>query len=72
MNTLTIAIEGMSCGHCVAQVERTLMKLPGVRVKSVEVGSARVELDPAATPVGRLLAGLAEIGYPARVAEPGS
>ena len=43
---VTLEISGMSCGHCVRAVSDALTKLPGVSVESVEIGSARVELDP--------------------------
>jgi copper chaperone CopZ len=69
MSELSLAIEGMSCGHCVAQVERALRQMPGVRVRDVRVGEARVELGPGAPEVERVVAGLAEVGYTARVAE---
>ncbi len=37
------AIDGMSCGHCVQAVTKALSAVPGIRVKSVEVGSAVIE-----------------------------
>ncbi len=43
---VTLEITGMSCGHCVRAVSDALTKLPGVTVDNVEIGSARVELDP--------------------------
>ncbi len=46
METVTIAISGMSCGHCVAAVTKALSVLPGVTVKAVDVGSASVQLEP--------------------------
>ena len=45
--TETLAIEGMSCTHCVAAVRAALESVPGASVLSVEVGSAKVSLDPA-------------------------
>jgi Cu+-exporting ATPase len=45
MTTVSIAIGGMTCGGCVASVNRVLSRLPGVTVLGVEVGSARVALD---------------------------
>ena len=46
METVKIAISGMSCGHCVAAVTKALNALPGVTVQGVAVGSASVQLEP--------------------------
>jgi len=50
MNTMTVtnqttklAIDGMSCGHCVQAVTTALAAVPGVKVKSVAVGAAVIE-----------------------------
>ncbi len=40
--TVNIAIDGMSCGTCVAGVTRALQGVPGVEVKRVDIGSASV------------------------------
>jgi len=42
-----IIIEGMSCGHCSARVEKTLAEVEGVEVKSVDLGTktATVEVN---------------------------
>jgi copper chaperone len=42
----TIAIDGMTCGGCVASVKRALERLPVANVE-VEIGSATVEYDEA-------------------------
>ena len=39
-NTVALRIKGMSCGHCVAAVERALRTTPGVTGASVHVGRA--------------------------------
>jgi copper chaperone CopZ len=67
MQKIHLAIEGMSCGHCVARVRRTLEGIEGVHVTSVEVGSADAELDPAATTSEILTRALSEAGFSARV-----
>lgn len=67
MDKVTLAIDGMSCGHCVARVNRTLAALPGVKVDTVEIGSAVVELDPGKASVAAVTAALDAAGYPARV-----
>jgi copper chaperone CopZ len=65
-NTVRLAIEGMSCNHCVQRVSKTLDALPGVRVKTVAIGSAEVEVDEAAD-AERIPRAIDEIGFPARV-----
>jgi len=48
MTTVTLHIEGMSCGHCLNAVSKALHTVSGVTVKSVQIGRAEVELsDPA-------------------------
>lgn len=47
METVTIQISGMSCGHCVATVQKALAAVPGVVVQAVQIGSATVVIDPA-------------------------
>jgi copper chaperone len=37
-----IAIEGMSCNHCVMSVRKALSQIPGLEVKDVQIGSAMV------------------------------
>lgn len=65
--TATLSIDGMTCGHCVAAVTRALSAVPGVKVRSVAMGSAVIETaDGRAT--GNAVAALEEAGYPARSA----
>jgi len=71
MDQARLSIEGMSCGHCVAQVRRTLEALPGVTAGEVKIGSAELTFDPATTPLERVTGALEEEGYPARIAEAG-
>ena len=37
---VTLAIDGMSCGHCVASVRTALGEVPGVTDASVSIGAA--------------------------------
>jgi copper ion binding protein len=64
---MTLKIDGMSCGHCVARVEKTLSKLDGVIVNHVEIGSADVLYDPEKTPFARIREALDDAGYTADV-----
>lgn len=65
---ITLKIDGMTCGHCTAAVERALGKVPGVtRVREVnrERGEATVEGDASAE---ALVAAVEAEGYEARAA----
>jgi copper chaperone CopZ len=69
MERLHLKIDGMSCGHCVARVEKALRKLGGVEVLRVEVGAADLIHDPAKTSLGRIREALDEAGYTAQPVE---
>jgi copper chaperone len=63
MTKLTLDISGMSCGHCVAQVKKTLATLEGVEVTDVKVGSAVIDYDPSALTTARIAEALDDQGY---------
>jgi copper chaperone len=65
MERLKLAVSGMSCGHCVSRVKKTLSDVPGVKVTDVSVGEATVEFDPTAQSIAAVLAALDSAGYPA-------
>ena len=71
MNHLNLKIDGMSCGHCVARVDKALSKLDGVNVQRVDVGSAEIYYDPARTPFERIREALDGAGYTAQPIEKG-
>ena len=71
MEMLTLAIDGMSCGHCVARVKRTLSTAPGVHVNDISIGSAAVTYDPEATTPEKIASVVRAAGYPARPASGG-
>jgi copper chaperone len=63
---LTLAIDGMSCGHCVEAVTAALAAVPAVTVRSVAVGVA--EIDIAAPDAGKTaIEAIDEAGFVARV-----
>ena len=62
MTSLTLAIEGMSCGHCLNAVNRALATVPGVTIKSVRIGQAVVECQPDHQSE-QIVAALAAAGY---------
>ena len=45
MAEANIAIEGMSCQHCVMAVKKALGGVPGILESNVQVGSASVKYD---------------------------
>lgn len=68
MQTLTLAISGMSCGGCVGRVSSALKQVPGVRVDAVAVGSATVSYDPSKTSPVAIAAAVNAAGYSTREA----
>ena len=72
MNTLSMQVEGMSCGACVRHVEQALRAVPGVSVQGVRVGGADVAYDPANTSEQAILSSVTDAGYPARKATAGA
>lgn len=64
----TLAIDDMSCGHCVRAVSGALGRVPGVTVRSVAVGNAEIEA-PDGLSVAAALAAVEEAGYPVRIRE---
>ncbi len=59
----TIKINGMSCAHCVAAVQKALVAVPGVTVKEVQIGSATVSIDPATGSLSAVEAAIDAAGY---------
>ena len=69
MERLKLTIEGMSCWHCIRAVRGRLERTPGVTVDDVQIGSARIEYDPAQTNVDAIEDAIADEGYTAFVPE---
>lgn len=61
-----LQIDGMSCGHCVARVTKTLAKVNGMSVEHVDIGSARLAVVEPSAPA-EAIAALHDAGYEARV-----
>ena len=68
-SVLNLAIEGMSCGQCVARVTKALTGIAGVEVASVQVGSAKIAVADAAAAKAAVTA-LVEAGYPVQAEMP--
>ncbi|HYE60718.1 MAG TPA: heavy-metal-associated domain-containing protein [Phycisphaerales bacterium] len=65
--TRTLTIDGMTCGHCVSRVTRTLSGIPGLTVVDVQVGSATVRA-ASEDALKQAVDELASVGYKAAVA----
>jgi copper chaperone CopZ len=65
VDRVRLTIEGMTCEHCVRAVRNRLADTPGVQVEQVEVGSAVITLDPAATTIEAVEDAIADEGYTA-------
>lgn len=63
MERVTMKIDGMTCGHCVAQVTKALKDVDGVTVEQVKVGTAMVSFDPDSTSEGRITQAIEDQGY---------
>ena len=65
METITMTIDGMSCGGCVASVTRVLRGLPGVADVTVTLSppQALVTFDPATAPRKAIEAAIEDAGY---------
>lgn len=69
METLELAIEGMTCGHCVGTVQKALQGVAGVQAARVSLPEAKawVEARPGSAGLTEaLVAAVAEEGYRAR------
>lgn len=50
LQSLELAIDGMTCASCVGRVERALLKVPGVRSAAVNLASERAHVEVIGTP----------------------
>jgi len=63
MTSLSLKIDGMSCGHCVMSVQKALRALDGVQVEQVQVGSAQLRFDPATRNVDDIFNAIRDAGF---------
>lgn len=70
MKTTRLQVKGMTCGHCVATVEKALRNQTGVRNATVHLdnGAAEVEYEEGTVAPEQLIAAVEEEGYAARIA----
>lgn len=63
MVDVRIAIEGMSCEHCVSRVKQAIDGLGGVIASRVETGSAEVKFDESRVSLTDIEAAVEKAGY---------
>ena len=68
---ITIPITGMTCANCVATVERSIKKVPGVQQATVNLSSERatVEFDPSVANLMAMTDRVKKAGYGVAEAE---
>jgi Cu+-exporting ATPase len=65
---ISLALEGMHCASCVATIENALAAVPGVTAASVNLGTARAQVEGQDIESGRLIEAIRASGYDARLA----
>ncbi|MBI5139995.1 MAG: copper-translocating P-type ATPase [Candidatus Vogelbacteria bacterium] len=67
----TFSIKGMHCASCVAMIEGSLKKVPGVSIASVNLASAKatVDYDPALVTDEHISSAVSNVGYEAMIGE---
>jgi copper chaperone CopZ len=72
VDTVTLHIEGMTCGGCTLATRTVLERLDGVRKAEVEYEKKRavVTFDPVRVTVAQMIAAVATLEYTATVAKP--
>ena len=70
MATVTLNIDGMTCGGCVKSVTKVLNDLDGVRsaTVSLENKNAQVEFDEGKIQIAQLVEAVEDAGFDARTA----
>ena len=68
MTEFILRIDGMHCGACVKRVTQALASQPGLAVKEVQIGAARIESDQQAA-AKQAVEALAKAGYKAHPEE---
>jgi len=64
--TVTLNVEGMSCGHCSGMVQKTLEEIDGLSNISVDLEDKKATFDVASPDlIDKAAAQVTEAGYPA-------
>lgn len=67
IETVSLAISGMTCASCVGRVEAALKKVPGVTYASVNLATERVQVTSIGVAVETLISAVAGAGYDAAI-----
>ena len=69
MRSVTLGVEGMSCGSCALTIRIALKKLEGVKDAKVSFDEKRavIDYDPAKVTPEQMVAAIVKLGYEARV-----
>ena len=67
VNTVTLSVPGMTCGHCEAAVKSEVGNVTGVESVSVDLGSKVVVVAGVALDLDAIIAAVDEAGYEATV-----
>ena len=68
METINLAVSGMTCGSCVKHVEKAIHAFEGVEKVEVDLDSGAVKVDASSSQsIQVIIAALDEAGYPAQV-----
>ena len=65
MDRIILHVDGMSCGHCKAAVEKALKKLVGIRSAEVDIAAKTVTVTYDAVKAGRddITGAITDAGY---------
>jgi len=67
MTEFTLKIDGMHCGSCIRRVNQALATVPGIVVKEVRVGAARLDSAEGSAPIDLAIAAVAKAGFSAHL-----
>ncbi|MBS2762948.1 MULTISPECIES: copper chaperone CopZ [Bacillus] len=65
MDKITLNVKGMSCGHCVNSIERSVGELQGIKSVKVhlEAGNVDVEFNPSEVSLSEIKETIDDQGY---------
>jgi P-type Cu+ transporter len=68
-SSISLALQGMHCASCVTTIEKALSAVPGVATASVNLATARAEIQGDRLDAPRLIAAVRDSGYEATAAD---
>jgi copper chaperone CopZ len=62
-----ISVPGMKCQHCVMNIKRALLMVPGVKLAETDLAGKKVNVafDPSKAELGKLIEAVEKAGYEA-------